>query len=545
LIHPAEHGSRKGAAPPRGDPSERRGSVAELRTSEERLRLAKAAAGLGLHDFDIATHTIEWDERTRELWGVAEGQPITYELWLNGVHPEDRDAADDAVRRALDGNGDGDFFAEYRVVNRKDGVTRWVEATGRTAFENGEPIRLVGLVRDVTERKNAEEKLREAHRAKQAFLATLGHELRSPLAAIRSAADVLEDPRAQANPARVREMTRIIDRQVFRLARMTGDLLDLGRISRRKMKMVREPLDLVPLVREAMERSLPGFADKALKLSATLPDRPLMIEADPIRLEQALEALLHNAFKFSPQDGEVRVRVTMGQEEAVLRIADRGKGISADRLPHIFEMFAQGEEPPGRGSGGLGIGLFLARSVIELHGGTIEARSEGPDEGSEFTVRLPAVEEEIGSGRAPGEPSEDPGEPSLEPRPKAKQSDGRRIVVAEDHADSLHVLAMVLSMKGHEVETAMNGADALSKVREIRPDAVLLDIGMPVMDGYEVAREIRSQPWGKDLLLVAMTGWGQEKDKRRAYEAGFDTHLTKPVDLKVLQKVLQNGPPTT
>lgn len=499
----------------------------------ERLRLAKAAAGVGVYDFDVASGRMILDDRARELFGAEEGDRITYRSWVALFHPEDRPAVEQTMDRALDPEGDGGLFVESRLAAESTARNRWVEVMGRAIFRGMEAVRFVGTVRDITQQKAAEEALREVDRRKDAFLATLGHELRSPLAAIRSASAVLGEP--GADPSRHPEMVAIIERQSEHLVRMTNDLMDLSRISRGKIKLDRRRLDLGTIVRQTLEEWQPSFADRALELRADLPDEGLMIQGDGLRLGQMLGNLLHNARKFSPAGTAVRVMLRRDDDEIVMSVEDSGVGIPSDQLSLIFEMFTQVGDPPPDASGGLGIGLALSKSIVELHGGSIEARSRGPGSGSEFVVCLPTAEARAGVSGSPsfrGVPLD-----LAEPMPTGR---GRRIVLAEDHPDSLHVVALVLRMRGHEVETAMNGADAVAKVRANRPDAVLLDIGMPVMDGYEAAREIRGEPWGRELLLVAMTGWGQERDKQRAYEAGFDAHLTKPVDLKMLQALLED-----
>jgi PAS domain S-box-containing protein len=361
-----------------------------LRESEERLRLAKSAARLGIHDYDPITGAIGWDERTREIWGVPKDEMVSYETWLHGLHPEDRDLAQAAVARALDAGGDGIYYAEYRVISRRDGGTRWVQVTGQSTFAEGKAVRLVGTVQDVTERKQAEDALREADRRKDEFLATLSHELRNPLAAIRTALAVLMDRLEDSE--RAREMAAIIDRQSWQLVRLIDDLLDVSRISRGKAKLARKRCDLVQIVREVMTDYHGMCQEKALEPIASFAERPLTIDADPVRIAQVINNLLNNACKFTPRGGKIHVAVERDGNEAVVRVSDTGVGISHEQLPRIFEMFEQLESPPNY-AGGLGIGLSLARSLIEMHGGSIEAKSEGPGRGSEFTVRLHVLDE--------------------------------------------------------------------------------------------------------------------------------------------------------
>jgi PAS domain S-box-containing protein len=515
------------------DITERRRAEEALLRSEERLRLAKAAAGIGIHDFNPSTGAIEWDEHTRRIWGVGPREPITFDLWLAGIHPDDRDAAQGAVQRALDPDGAGVYFAEYRVTNREDGITRWVQVTGHTTFAGGAPVRLVGTVHDVSGRKRAEEALLEADRRKSEFLSTLSHELRSPLAAIRTATSLLA--RTHDNPARAKRATSIIGRQTSQLVRLVDDLLDISRISRGKLHLQKEPVDLVALVHHCVGDVSAIHAPKRVALSTALPAEVIAVAADSVRLSQVVSNLLDNAFKFTPPGGEIRVTVARKGTQAIVRVADTGIGMTAEERAQVFEMFAQGQPSQGDGAGGLGIGLSLIRSIVELHGGTIEAHSGGPGQGSEFVVRLRAAETahperdrrpSAGGGAARPQNLEDL-PPSL------------RIVVAEDHRDALESLALWLRTRGHDVATAVDGHDALEKVWMKRPDIVLLDLHMPGLDGYEVAQRIRAQPWGQGMRLIALTGWGQEDDKRRSLEAGFDEHLTKPADARDLDETLR------
>jgi PAS domain S-box-containing protein len=381
---------------------------------------------------------------------------------------------------------------------------------------------------DLIERASAEEALRESDRRKDEFLATLAHELRNPLAAIRMAMHVMGS--ASHEPRRVDTMTAIVDRQSSQLVRLIEDLLDVSRISRGKIELRRGRVDVAEVVRSVVHDSRAMCDARGLELSAALPVQPVVVTADPVRFAQVVNNLLHNACKFTDRGGKVRVSVEREGEEAVVRVADTGIGMPREQLARVFDMFSQVESPLSRRAGGLGIGLSLARSIVELHGGKIEARSRGPGKGSEFLVRMPAID-----GAAPdsGGAGERSGRAATE-RSVAAQ----RILAADDNRDALFAVALMLRMSGHEVQTAANGAEALEVAEAYRPDVALLDIGMPGVDGYEVARRIRQEPWGRGMLLVAMTGWGQERDKQQAEDAGFDAHLTKPVDVEVLERLL-------
>jgi PAS domain S-box-containing protein len=523
-----EEGRVESVAGTTRDVTERKRAEQALRESEERLLIAKAAANLGIHDFDVVAGTVSWDRRAREIWGVDPDEPITYALWLEGLHPEDRDRAEAAVARALDPDDDADYLSEYRVVHRVTGETQWVQVTGRPTFSNEKAVRLVGTVKDITARKETEEALKEANRRKDEFLATLSHELRNPLAAIRTGVAVLGSDTKISG--RTRRMAAVIDRQSAQLVRLVDDLLDVSRISRGVVKLDRAPTDLGVLVREAVADTAGESQEADLRLVVEPTPGTVLADVDPVRIEQVVQNLLHNARKFTPPGGTVHVGVEQ-DEEAVIRVADSGIGMGPEDLTRVFDMFVQGAGPGNEQPQGLGIGLALARSVVDLHGGSIEARSRGPGEGSEFIVRLPLARP--ATDEKPETPVDGTG--------KRESRPGLRIVAAEDNKDALDTLELVLQMGGHELVTATDGPEALEKVRATRPDVALLDIGMPGMNGYDVARAIRAEPWGRDILLIAMTGWGREEDKRQAEDAGFDAHLTKPVEIELLDSVLASA----
>jgi PAS domain S-box-containing protein len=450
-------------------------------------------------------------------------RPMHFRVFQDGVEvpPEDL-----PVQRAARGEPMHEQELEVRF---EDGTVSYLFGNAVPVHDEGGGVRgAIAAMIDITDRKRAEQALREADRRKDEFLATLAHELRSPLAAIRTAVKVLDTSKGE--PARVGEMAGIVERQSWHLVRLIDDLMDVSRISLGKVKLERERVDLVGIVEEVVSDSGAVCREKGLGLGVSFPEDPVPVHADPVRMAQVMNNLVSNACKFTPSGGDIRVSVEDDGAEAVVRVADTGIGMSRGQLTRVFELFVQGDAPPGQGRGGLGIGLSLSRSIVELHGGRIEARSEGPGKGSEFVVRLSRL-----ASPSPGSAA------GAEAVPRALSGSGRRVLLAEDHADSLHVVSLMLRLKGHEVETAADGIEALGRVRELRPEVVLLDIGMPGLDGYEVARRIRREPWGADVLLVAMTGWGEAKDKRRARDAGFDAHLTKPVDFDALQAILQGG----
>lgn len=379
------------------------------------------------------------------------------------------------------------------------------------------------VVRDITARKRAEEALKEADRRKDEFLATLAHELRNPLAPIRNAAEILklqgrEDPVLRA----AREM---IDRQVRHMVRLIDELLDLSRISQGKIRLQRERLPIGVIVQQALESGRPAIQQAGLELHVSLPPDPIYVDADPTRLAQVFANLLNNAAKFTDVGGHVWFTVEREDDHVVARVRDTGIGIAADMLPEVFKMFTQLERSANRSQGGLGIGLSLVKQLVELHGGSVEAHSNGRGAGSEFVVRLPAVE--------PQPATEVPMAIGQE-RPTASG----RILVVDDNVDSAQSLSTLLGVMGYETLTAYDGLEAMAAAEQFRPDIALLDIGMPRLDGLEACRRIRAQPWGKNMLIVALTGWGQQADRQKSSEAAFDYHLVKPVDPAELTTLL-------
>jgi PAS domain S-box-containing protein len=369
--------------------------------------------------------------------------------------------------------------------------------------------------------------VREADRRKDEFLAMLAHELRNPLAPIRNALHIMK----QSGPGgsvgeQVREM---MERQVQHMTRMVDDLLDVSRITRGKIELRKEVVDLASVVSRTVEAIRPLIEDRHQELTVELPRDSVRLEADPTRLEQVLANLLNNAAKYTDHEGHIWLSAEQKGGELVLRVKDTGMGLAADMLSRIFEPFVQSDRVLHHSQGGLGIGLTLVRSLVEMHGGTVSAHSDGLGRGSEFVVRLPALSprEKIGGAREAGE-----GGNPFEGAPL------RHILVVDDNVDAAESLAILLRMEGHDVRVAHDGAAALAAVEAERPDIVLLDIGMPVMNGYEVAQHLRQRPGLEPLLLVAMTGWGQEEDRRRSQEAGFDHHLVKPVEPDALHKLL-------
>src|SRR5579883_186394 len=439
--------------------------------------------------------------------------------FLDAVHPEDKERVRIAVLEKQSRGEPTD--KEYRVV-RPDGSVRWVrdqafpvrDATGRV-------YRMVGIAEDITERKTAQDALKEANRRKDEFLAILAHELRNPLAPIRNAVQVLR-MKDVAEP-KLRSARDIIDRQVQQMVRLIDELLDISRITRGKLQLRKERIDLTTAIHSAVEAARPGIDMQGHELNVALPPDTIYLDGDPIRLAQVFSNLLNNDAKYTEKGGHIWLTVERQGGEAVVSVRDTGIGIAADHMPRLFEMFSQVGTALDRSHGGLGIGLALVRGLVELHGGNVDAKSAGPHKGSEFTVRLPIVETTL---KAQPELSGTNEQPTFGPK--------CRILIADDLRDSVDSLAMMLRLAGHDIQTAHDGLEAVQAAATFRPDVILLDIGMPKMNGYDAARHIRQQMGSKQMLLIALTGWGQEEDKRQAFEAGFDYHLTKPVEASVL-----------
>jgi CheY-like chemotaxis protein/nitrogen-specific signal transduction histidine kinase len=398
----------------------------------------------------------------------------------------------------------------------------WLDLRGRVSLgPDGLPL-MHTIAIDVTERKRAEEALRVADQRKDEFLAMLAHELRNPLAPIGSAAAMLG--LAYANDARVRQVGDIITRQVTHMTRLVNDLLDVSRVTSGLVTIQRERTDLRVIATEALEQIRPLADARAQQLEASLPAEPVWLHCDHTRLVQVITNLLNNAVKYSHKGASIRLTLVTEGASAVLRVRDNGAGIGADLLPDIFELFTQGKRTLDRAEGGLGLGLALARKLVELHGGAIEAASEGEGKGSEFTVRLPLVGEP-GSTGAPASGAA-----------VANHARALRLLLVDDNADAADSLAMLLQVDGHEPTVAYSARAALELAAAQRFDAMLLDIGMPDMDGYELLTRLRAA--GVSCALIAVTGYGQERDKQHTREAGFSAHLVKPIDADALAQLL-------
>jgi PAS domain S-box-containing protein len=390
------------------------------------------------------------------------------------------------------------------------------------------PELILLAVEDVSALRERADELAEASRHKDEFLATLAHELRNPLAPIRNAVQYLGMDSLKESD--VRTARDVIDRQVKIMVRLIDDLLDVSRISRNQLDLRKQRIELARVVETAVESSRPLIEQCGHELTISLPPEPIHLDADPIRLAQVFSNLLNNAAKYTKLRGHIWLTAERQGSDAVVSVRDNGIGIPGDMLSRIFDMFTQVDRSLERSQSGLGIGLTLVRRLVEMHDGTIEARSNGVGEGSEFVVRVPVFIQ-----LAPEPPKSD--------GPKAAALSECRILVVDDNKDSADSLAMLLRLKGNDIRTAHDGLEAVEVAETFRPELVLLDIGLPKLNGYDVALRIRQQPWGRDVILVAMTGWGQDEDRRRSQEAGFNFHMVKPIELAALERLLTEPPP--
>jgi PAS domain S-box-containing protein len=374
--------------------------------------------------------------------------------------------------------------------------------------------------------QQSEEALRDADRRKDEFLALLAHELRNPLAPIRYA---LAANRKNGRTAEQRKRgEEIIERQVTHMSRLLDDLLDVSRITRSTLELKMNPTELTLVVGSAIETARPIMDTKHHSLSVDLPKQAVRLEADAVRLAQVFSNLLINAAKYTDPGGHIQLRASREVDEIVVAVRDNGIGISSDMMPRLFAMFSQAQAALGRAEGGLGIGLSLVRGLVTLHGGSVEAHSDGPGCGSEFIVRLPARN-----------PQEEPADFDVDADVPAAGA-GMKILVVDDNRDAADACAALLELSGHHVQTAYTGRRALELAEAFRPHALLLDIGLPDLDGYQLAAKIRAAPWGRGITLIAATGWGQEDDRRRAFDAGCDHHLTKPIAAETVESLLQS-----
>jgi PAS domain S-box-containing protein len=503
-------------------------SAGIIQSQRERLRVTLASIGDAVISTDldgridflnpIAQHLVGWPEEE------AINRPLSEVFHI--INEETRQPVDNPALRALqDGRVQG--LANHTILIARDETERPIDDSAAPIRDAaGTVVGSVLVFRDISRLKQANAALREADRRKDEFLAILAHELRNPLAPIRNSLQVLK--MQQIDEQTAQQSCDVMERQVHHLVRLVDDLLDVSRVMRGKIELRKEQIELATVVARAVETAQPLIETHGHRLDLSVPSDSLLLDADPIRLAQVVGNLLTNAAKYTPPGGRLWVAAHKEGHQAVLLIRDNGIGIAPDMLPHVFELFVQADHSSTKSHGGLGIGLTIVKNLVEMHGGTVTARSHGLGRGSEFELHLP-----IADKRKAATPS-----PVLErQRPAAT---GHRLLVVDDNRDSAQSLAMLLRLQGHEVQVAHDGDSALALARSYGPNFVLLDIGMPGMDGYEVARRMRQLPGLENVVLAALTGWGQPEDRRRTAEAGFDHHLVKPLEPLVLENLLAN-----
>jgi PAS domain S-box-containing protein len=512
-------------------------NVRILSASQGRLQLATEVSGTGVFQWDARADRFEGENpEAYRIFGRKPDMPklTMAQLFERHVHPAD--AAKVRLELELARRPGERLQVEFRYRRGADSdYWRWVQVVGRFLFDEGSaPTQLIGVITDVTERREMEDALRrmasdlsEADHRKDEFLATLAHELRNPLAPIRNGIEVLKRT-ATDNPA-ARSVVGVMERQMAHMVRLVDDLIDVSRITRNKLELRRHTLEFAPVVQAAVEACRPLLDAKGQQLAVALPPLPVHVDADATRLVQVLSNLLNNACKYSERGAHIAIALERRGQEALLTVSDDGAGIPPEMLPKVFEMFTQLDRGVERAQGGLGIGLSMVKRLVELHEGSVAIFSEGPGKGTRVEVRLPMV---------------------LAPQPQGlRSSDGpaavapRRILVADDNADAAESLAQVLRLMGNEVLTVADGVEAVEAAPGFAPDLVVLDIGMPRLNGYEACRRLRELDGGGELVIIAVTGWGQEEDRARSREAGFDLHLTKPVEPLAVESLLAALPP--
>ena len=508
--------------------TERKLAEKKLRESEERYRsLTKALTSIvWTSDAEgrFVTEQPLWARFTGQTWEEYQGFG-----WVLSLHEDDRERVfklwDEACKSRTSYSSTG------RLWHAPSNAYRYFEARAVPIFDADGSVReWVGKYLDVEERQRAQARadelvrqLKEGDQRKDEFLAMLAHELRGPLAPLANMLEILKH--ADGDAAVLRQARVTMERQLSQMVRLVDDLLDVSRISRNKIELRRERVELSTILNQALEMCRPLAERAHHAVAVKLPPEPLYVDGDPVRLTQVFANLLNNAYKYTAPGGSIRLAAIRQGGEVAVRIKDNGMGIPAEMLPNIFDMFIQLDRSIERTQGGLGIGLTLVRRLIEMHGGTVQANSAGVGHGTEFEVRLPLVDASHGA---------------VVPAPQAKAvpSQVHRILVVDDNRDSATSLAMLLEIEGKQIRTAHDGLEAVAAAADFRPDAIMLDIGLPRINGREVCRRIRAESWGQDIVIVALSGWGQEDDRRKSMEAGFDAHLVKPLDYAALGDLL-------
>jgi PAS domain S-box-containing protein len=505
------------------------GSVIDIhdrKVAEDRLDLAVNSGEVGLWYCDLPFDRLVWNRQVKEHFGLPPDAIVTIETFFERLHPDDREPTRLAIEAAIETRSTYD--THYRTVGL-DGQTRSIRAIGRARYDGARPVRFDGITVDVTELVSLRESAEAANRAKDEFLAMLGHELRNPLAPILTALQLLK---LRGTDGTHREHS-IIERQVKHLVALVDDLLDVSRITRGMVDLKRGEVDLADVVARALEMVSPLLEQQGHTLSVDVA-RGVLVDGDARRLAQAVANLLMNAAKYTEPGGAITVSAWAEGDEAIVKVRDTGSGIAPEVLPKIFDLFVQERQALDRSRGGLGLGLTISRRLIELHGGVIAATSGGKDRGSEFTIRLPR-----------SQPSVELSTSRLRPVttvPDVVRSTAR-VLIVDDNRDAAVMLAALVEAFGYETRVAYDGPSALTEAEEFAPHLALVDLGLPVMDGFELARHIGAHPQLRDVKLVAVTGYGQDRDRDASQQAGFTAHLVKPVEPETLKAVLASVQP--
>ncbi|MEJ7687071.1 MAG: ATP-binding protein [Variovorax sp.] len=498
-----------------------------LRESDERYQLAVRGSSAGLWDWDMVADTMFYSPRFKSALGYGEDEfPNRLSSMRSVTNDEDVPLLREALRAHL--SDDRPYHVECRM-QLKGGAWRWFLITGAALKDGmGKPFRMAGSVIDITERKEAEQVVREANRAKDEFLATLAHELRNPLAPIRTGLDILS--RDEKNGPVSRRTRETMKRQLAHMVRLIDDLMDISRINSGKIRLETSRINLSAVLETAVELSRPGIDARAHQFSVDIQRGNISLMGDATRLAQAVGNLLNNAAKYTPAGGRVTLRAWQEDAVAVVEVGDTGTGIPAEMCERVFSLFTQVGRTLDNAQGGLGIGLYLVRTLVEMHGGTVTAASAGLGRGSTFTLRVPCLNQVPSAGASL---NDDAGSRCAVPPLK--------VLVVDDNADAAEALATALAITGHSTHMVHDGREVLEAARGFRPDAVLLDIGLPGLNGYEVAEQLRADAGLGKVVMIAITGWGSDTDRGRAKEAGFDHHLTKPVDFATLEALLRGA----
>lgn len=510
------------------DIDEKKRILADLELSQERLKLATQGTKIGIWDWDVQTDQVSWSDECHQTYGVPrEDFGGRVEDFLRLVHPDDLPGVWKQFEKDLETSNF--YLADFRI-RRPDGEIRWISNWGNIyRDESGTAIRVVGTTIDITDRKQAELALQEQDRRKDEFLAMLAHELRNPLAPISAAADLIEMD-STLDGDLLRKTGKVIQRQVKHMTGLIDDLLDVSRVTRGIVKLDKKELDMKRIVYEAMEQIEPLIESKRHRFTMALSPESALIWGDQKRLVQILTNILNNSVKYTPEGGAIHLQMGMEDDHIQLSIADNGIGIEPELQSSVFELFSQAQRTSDRSQGGLGIGLALVKSLVELHDGTVICKSEGIGKGSTFIVTLPRLVKQEATG---ADQEAQPDRPSFKNR--------LRVLVVDDNADAAQMLSLCLQASGHEVSVALNPVEALQRAQVERPDIFVLDIGLPGMDGYELARQLKRKPDHANALFIAATGYGQDQDRHKGFEAGFDHYLVKPVSAVELLSVIERG----